>query len=68
MYLSLVAAVGLEDIGCTKALIALGASAWIAKSLSSAFGLVLNFAGRRFVVFAKPAKSVDAPFGSPTHP
>jgi putative flippase GtrA len=53
MYVSLVAAVGLEDVGCTKALIALGASAWFAKSLSSAFGLVLNFAGRRFVVFAK---------------
>ena len=57
MYVSLVAAVGLEDMGCTKALIALGASAWFAKSLSSAVGLVLNFAGRRFVVFAKPAKS-----------
>ena len=53
MYVSLVTAVGLEDVGCTKTLIALGASAWFAKSLSSAFGLVLNFAGRRFVVFAK---------------
>jgi putative flippase GtrA len=53
IYVSLVAAVGLEDVGCTKALIALGASAWFAKSLSSAFGLVLNFAGRLFVVFAK---------------
>src|SRR5215471_21151285 len=57
MYVSLVAAVGLQDMGCTKALIALGTSAWFAKSLSSAFGLVLNFAGRHFVVFAKPAKS-----------
>jgi hypothetical protein len=56
MYVSLVAAVGLEDVGCTRALIALGASAWFAKSLSSAFGLVLNFAGRRFVVFARPLK------------
>jgi putative flippase GtrA len=57
MYVSLVAAVGLEDVGCTKALIALGASAWFAKALSSAFGLVLNFAGRRFLIFSKPAKS-----------
>jgi putative flippase GtrA len=57
MYVSLVAAVGVEDMGCTKALIGHGASAWFAKSLSSAFGLVLNFAGRRFVIFAKPAKS-----------
>ena len=58
MYVSLVAVLGLEDMGCTKALIALGASAWFAKSLSSVVGLVLNFAGRCFVVFAKPAKSV----------
>jgi hypothetical protein len=47
------AAVGLEDVGCTKALIAFGASAWFAKSLSPAFGVVPNFAGRRFVVFPK---------------
>jgi glycosyltransferase involved in cell wall biosynthesis len=51
MYVAVVAAVGFLDIACTRLFFALGAAPWFAKSLSSVFGLVFNYIGRRLVVF-----------------
>jgi dolichol-phosphate mannosyltransferase len=50
-FLLVVAVVGAFDVYCTRALVALGSAPWIAKAISTALGLVFNFAGRRFIVF-----------------
>jgi putative flippase GtrA len=57
MYVVVVAAAGFLDLETTRAFYALGAVPWLAKSLSSIFGLIYNFLGRRLFVFAKPVKT-----------
>ena len=51
VFLGVVVAVGAVDLYCTKGFVAIGLGAALAKILSTGIGLVLNFAGRRFVVF-----------------
>lgn len=51
VFLAVVSAVGLVDMWSTRFFVELGFAAALAKSLSTAIGLVLNFAGRRFIVF-----------------
>ena len=51
IYTSVVCLVGLLDFGATKLILAMGTSAWLAKSVGSLIGLIFNFAGRRYFVF-----------------
>ncbi len=51
LYLALISVVALFDLGVTSGLYDAGAAPWAAKSIAAALGLVLNFAGRRFIVF-----------------
>jgi len=51
MFLGVVCAVGMVDLYCTQLFVGLGSAPWLAKVSSTAIGLVLNFAGRRYVVF-----------------
>jgi dolichol-phosphate mannosyltransferase len=51
VYLALVITVSIVDLGCTHGFVALGMDPPLAKILSTVIGLVLNFAGRRFIVF-----------------
>ncbi len=53
MFLLVVCVIGYIDLLMTRFLLFLGLSAAIAKLSSSAVGLALNFAGRRWVVFAE---------------
>jgi dolichol-phosphate mannosyltransferase len=55
LYLVVVVAVSIVDLGCTQGFIALDMYPPLAKMLSTVIGLILNFAGRRFIVF--PEKS-----------
>jgi len=54
LYVAMVLVLAAFDLGVTKELVAIGMSAGAAKAIASLVGLVLNFAGRRFMVF--PAK------------
>jgi dolichol-phosphate mannosyltransferase len=51
VYLGVVIAVSVVDLGCTRGFVALGMDPPLAKILSTVIGLALNFAGRRFIVF-----------------
>jgi dolichol-phosphate mannosyltransferase len=51
VFLLVVSAVGIFDLYCTRFFVAMNSPAWLAKLLATAIGLVLNFAGRRFIVF-----------------
>jgi glycosyltransferase involved in cell wall biosynthesis len=51
VFLGVVIVVGLIDMFCTRSFISIGISPSVSKLLSTAIGLVLNFAGRRFFVF-----------------
>jgi glycosyltransferase involved in cell wall biosynthesis len=51
LFLAVVAGVSVVDLYATRGFVSLGLGAVLAKVLASAVGLVLNFAGRRFVVF-----------------
>jgi len=51
VYLAVVIAVSIVDLGCTHGFVALGIDPPLAKILSTVIGLFLNFAGRRFIVF-----------------
>ncbi|HTQ04290.1 MAG TPA: bifunctional glycosyltransferase family 2/GtrA family protein [Polyangiaceae bacterium] len=51
VFLLVVAAVSVVDLWCTREFVALGTAPAVAKILSTAIGLVLNFSGRRFIVF-----------------
>jgi len=56
VYLLVVVLVGALDVGMTRGFLFLGLAPWLAKSVSSIFGLVFNFLGRRYLVFPeKPA-------------
>lgn len=50
-YLGVVAVVGLVDLYCTRFFVAFGIGSALAKIFSTGIVFVLNFAGRRFVVF-----------------
>jgi dolichol-phosphate mannosyltransferase len=54
-FLLVVVGVGGFDLVCTRFFVAAGIGYAPAKIVSTALGLVLNFAGRRFLVF--PEKS-----------
>jgi glycosyltransferase involved in cell wall biosynthesis len=51
IFLLVVAAVGVFDVYCTAFFVAFGLGNVLAKIVSTGIGLVLNFAGRRFLVF-----------------
>ena len=51
IFMFIVSLVGILDLLTTKSLMVLGLSAGIAKLLASAGGLILNFIGRRLLVF-----------------
>lgn len=55
VFLVVVAVVGLVDMYFTRLFVALGLSPALSKISSTAIGLILNFSGRRFLVF--PEKS-----------
>ena len=50
-YILVVAAAGALDVGITSALVAMETAPWLAKTLASMFGVVLNYLGRRYLVF-----------------
>ena len=51
IFLVLIIIVGIFDLYTTKALISVGISAVSSKLWATVFGLVLNFAGRKYIVF-----------------
>jgi dolichol-phosphate mannosyltransferase len=51
IYLSVVVVVGLIDLYCTRFLVAIGFGPALAKILATGIVFVLNFVGRRFIVF-----------------
>jgi glycosyltransferase involved in cell wall biosynthesis len=51
VFLLVVSAVGAFDVLTTEAMVSVGTPPWLAKCASTAMGLVLNFAGRRLIVF-----------------
>jgi glycosyltransferase involved in cell wall biosynthesis len=55
IYLLVVCVLGILDVELTKFLMKAGLVPWMAKSAASLVGLVLNFAGRRLLVFPEPA-------------
>lgn len=57
MFLLVVCGVGYADLFTTRSLLAVGLSAAWAKLSSSSVGLALNFAGRRWLVFAEQSNS-----------
>jgi putative flippase GtrA len=61
MYMVVVAATGLIDLGTTKLLITIGQAPWLAKSSSSLIGLILNYLGRRLVVFPQSRNNTMKP-------
>jgi putative flippase GtrA len=56
VFLAVVCAVGVFDWYCTKWFLGMGVAPWVAKVASTAIGLVLNFAGRRFIVFPEKGR------------
>ena len=54
VFLVVVGVVGVFDLLSTRFFLAAGSSPAMAKSFATAIGLVLNFAGRRFIVFPEP--------------
>ncbi|HEY5956333.1 MAG TPA: bifunctional glycosyltransferase family 2/GtrA family protein [Polyangiaceae bacterium] len=55
VFLGVVTVVGAFDMYCTKALTTIGIAAPISKLIATAFGLVFNFLGRRYLVFPEQA-------------
>jgi glycosyltransferase involved in cell wall biosynthesis len=55
MYCALVALVALLDLGITQGMISVGTNPGISKLIATAAGLIANFVGRRFWVFAEPS-------------
>jgi dolichol-phosphate mannosyltransferase len=54
LFSIMVVAIGCFDYLSTRFFIRNGMAPWTAKSLATAIGLVLNFSGRRFIVFPEP--------------
>jgi dolichol-phosphate mannosyltransferase len=61
VYAALVAVAALVDVTVTRSLVAEGLSPILAKALAAAFGVFLNFIGRRFFVFPERGPGVWAP-------
>ena len=55
VFLLVVSLIGVFDLEITKLLVKLCISPGISKLVATALGLMLNFAGRRFLVFPEPA-------------
>jgi glycosyltransferase involved in cell wall biosynthesis len=58
LYVLLVAVLAAFDLGVTRGLMATGMAAGYAKATASLAGLVLNFLGRRFIVFPESGRGV----------
>jgi putative flippase GtrA len=55
MFLLVVGIAGTVDVATTKGLLAMGFSPALSKIIATGVALILNFAGRRFLVFPEPA-------------
>lgn len=62
-YWMVVGLVCLLDLGATKLFLASGMAPWLSKALSSMIGVLLNFGGRRFLVFPEPPSGPWSPQG-----
>jgi glycosyltransferase involved in cell wall biosynthesis len=56
VFLVVVATIGVIDLYMTRGFLAVGIAPWLAKTTATAIGLVLNFAGRRFLVFPEKGR------------
>ena len=65
MYCALVCLVALLDLGITQGMISVGTNPGISKLTATAAGLIANFAGRRFWVFAEPSSGPWKPESRP---
>jgi putative flippase GtrA len=65
MYSALVCLVALLDLGVTQGMISVGTNPGISKLTATAAGLIANFAGRRFWVFAEPSSGPWKPASRP---
>ena len=65
MYCVLVCLVALLDLGITQGMISVGTNPGISKLTATAAGLIANFAGRRFWVFAEPSSGPWKPESRP---
>jgi glycosyltransferase involved in cell wall biosynthesis len=54
IYTCVVGIVGVLDVGLTSLLVSLGATPALSKSIATLMGVVLNFTGRRYLVFPEP--------------
>jgi glycosyltransferase involved in cell wall biosynthesis len=54
VYTCVVGIVGVLDVGLTSSLMSVGAAPAISKFIATLVGLVLNFSGRRYLVFPEP--------------
>jgi dolichol-phosphate mannosyltransferase len=68
VFLAVVVAVSVVDLCSTRFFIATGVSAPFAKFLATAIGLVLNFAGRRLIVFPEDPSPEWKPQGTAKEP
>jgi glycosyltransferase involved in cell wall biosynthesis len=57
VFLLVVGVIGVVDMYCTRLFVTMGIAPWLSKVLSTAIGLVLNFTGRRFIVFPDKERS-----------
>ena len=51
VFLVVIGVIAVIDMAMTRSFVAMGMAPWLAKTVSTAIGLVLNFTGRRFIVF-----------------
>lgn len=63
LYLLVVCVIGAVDVGFTIFWVAAGFAPWMAKSTATLVGLVLNFMGRRLLVFPEPSSGPWRPRG-----
>ncbi len=56
IYFAVVLLVGSVDVLATTLLVSIGLSPWLAKVIASMIGLLLNFVGRRNLVFPEPKR------------
>jgi dolichol-phosphate mannosyltransferase len=63
VFLLVIGTVGLVDLYSTRFLVSIGSQPWLAKAMATAIGLVLNFTGRRFIVFPEKLRTDWQPQG-----
>lgn len=61
LYTALVGILGLFDVFVTQAMVGFGIYPILAKGLASVFGLVLNFVGRKALIFPEPGRAPWSP-------